>query len=108
MEGRAAHAPAIAGIDVLVDMGLVEIDQVVPIPLRGVEQRAEVLDEPRPPCGIGTSQQLASFLPGQVEPARMLSRHRRRAKRSCTKLTRRLSVHRGGGSAPAMGGAAAI
>jgi hypothetical protein len=39
--------------------------------------------------------------------ARMLSRHSRRAKRSRTKLTRRLSVQRGGGSAPATGGAAA-
>ena len=68
MEGRAAHAPAIAGIDVLMDMGLIEIDQVVPIPLRAVEQRAQFLDEPRPPRGIGTSQQLTGFLPGQFEP----------------------------------------
>ena len=37
----------------------------------------------------------------------MLSRHSRRSKRSCTNATRRLSVQRGGGSAPAMGGSAA-
>jgi hypothetical protein len=39
--------------------------------------------------------------------ARMLSRQQRRPKRSCTKVARRLSVQRGGGSAPATGGAAA-
>jgi hypothetical protein len=37
----------------------------------------------------------------------MLSRHSRRSKRSCTNATRRLSVQRGGGSAPAIGGSAA-
>ena len=68
MEGGAAHAPAVAGIHLLMDMGLIEIDQLVPIPLRAVEQRAEVLDEPYPLRGIGTSQQLAGFLPGQFEP----------------------------------------
>src|SRR5215208_4386196 len=68
MEGCAAHAPAMAGIDILMDMGLIEIDQWVPLPLRTVEQRAQLRDEPRPPRGIGTAQQLAGFLPGQVEP----------------------------------------
>ena len=37
----------------------------------------------------------------------MLSRHSRRSKRSCTNVARRLSVQRGGGSAPARGGSAA-
>jgi hypothetical protein len=27
MEGCAAHAPAMAGIDILMDMGLIEIDR---------------------------------------------------------------------------------
>ena len=38
---------------------------------------------------------------------RMLSRHSRRSKRSCTNATRRLSVQRGGGSAPARAGSTA-
>ena len=38
----------------------------------------------------------------------MLSRHSRRSKRSWTNAPRRLSVQRGGGSAPAMGGSAAV
>ncbi len=50
------------------DMGLIEIDQVMAIPLRAVPQHPEVLKEPHPPGGIGTSQQLASLLPGQSEP----------------------------------------
>ena len=38
---------------------------------------------------------------------RMLARHSRRSKRSWTNAPRRLSVQRGGGSAPAIGGSAA-
>src|SRR4051812_12726974 len=50
------------------DMSLIEIDQLMGIPLRAVPQHAEVLDEPHPPRGIGTPQQLAGLLPGQFEP----------------------------------------
>ena len=45
--------------------------------------------------------------PSRCRAERRLSRHSTRSKRSCTKATRRLSVQRGGGSAPAMGGSAA-
>ena len=45
--------------------------------------------------------------PHRCRAQRMLSRHSRRSKRSCTNATRRLSVQRGGGSAPARGGSAA-
>ena len=68
MEGCAAHTPAVAGLDILMDMGLVEIDQLMAIPLRAVPQHAEVLDEPPAPHRIGTPQQLAGLLPGQFEP----------------------------------------
>lgn len=54
MEGYAAHAPAVAGIDILMDMGLIDVDQVMAIALRPVPQRAEVLDERPSPRGIGT------------------------------------------------------
>jgi hypothetical protein len=45
--------------------------------------------------------------PSRCRAARMLSRHSRRSKRSCANATKRLSVQRGGGSAPAIGGSAA-
>jgi hypothetical protein len=45
--------------------------------------------------------------PSRCRAERMLSRHSRRSKRPCTNAARRLSVQRGGGSAPAMGGSAA-
>jgi hypothetical protein len=68
VEGCAAHAPAVSGIDILVDMGLIDIDQVMAIALRAVPQRAEVLNELPPPRGIGTPQQLAGLLPREAEP----------------------------------------
>ena len=45
--------------------------------------------------------------PSRCNAERMLSRHSRRSKRSWMNAPRRLSVQRGGGSAPAMGGSAA-
>src|SRR3954453_20434596 len=45
--------------------------------------------------------------PSRGRAERMLSRHSRRSKRSCTNVARRLSVQRGGGSVPARGGSAA-
>ena len=68
MEGCAAHAPAVAEIDILRDMGLIDIDQFMAIPLRAVPQHPEILDELPAPRGIGTPQQLAGFLPGEAEP----------------------------------------
>ena len=68
MEGCAAHAPAVAEVDILMDMGLIEIDQLMAIALRAAPQRPEVLDKSHPPHGIGTPQQLAGLLPGEPEP----------------------------------------
>src|SRR3954452_12654815 len=50
------------------DVGLIDIDQLIAIALCAVPQRAKVLDELHPPRGIGTPQQLAGLLPGQSEP----------------------------------------
>src|ERR1051325_1884524 len=36
VEGYAAYAPAVAEVDILMDMGLIEIDQVMAIALRAV------------------------------------------------------------------------
>src|SRR5689334_20386605 len=68
VEGYAAHAPAVAEVDILMDMGLIDIDQVMAITLRAAPQRMEVLDELPPPHGIGTPQQLADLLPREPEP----------------------------------------
>src|SRR3954453_16104963 len=92
------------------DVGLIDIDQLIAIALCAVPQRAKVLDELHPPRGIGTPNSLRAFFqenPSRCRAERMLSRHSRRSKRSCTNPTRRLSVQRGGGSAPAIGGSAA-
>src|SRR4051794_8642416 len=50
------------------DVGLIDIDQLIAIALCAVPQRAKVLDELHPPRGISTPQQLAGLLPGQSEP----------------------------------------
>jgi len=52
----------------LVDVGLVEIDQPVPVALGGGQYRAQSHDEGLPPRGIATAEQLLGFLPRQAEP----------------------------------------
>jgi hypothetical protein len=59
----AAHAPSVAEIGVLVDVGLVEIDQVMSVALGGGQYRAQPRDKGLAPCGIGTAEQLLGLLP---------------------------------------------
>ena len=54
MEALAAHAPSIAEVGVLVDVGLVEIDQMMPVALGGDQYRAQPRDESLALRGIGT------------------------------------------------------
>ena len=68
MEPLATLTPGMAEIDILVDVRLIEIDQLMPIPLRIVQQRAQLFDQPHPPRGIGTPKQLSGLLPRQIEP----------------------------------------
>src|SRR4051794_41812553 len=68
MEALAAFAPAVAEVDILMDMGLIEIDQVMALIARAIQQRADLGNKSLPLVGIGASEQLASFLPGQVQP----------------------------------------
>ncbi len=68
MEALAALAPTVAEIDILVDVGLVEVHQMVPIPLGAVQQGADLFDEGVPPLGIGAAQQLLGLLPRQAQP----------------------------------------
>src|SRR3954447_20135486 len=67
MEALAAFAPAVAEVDILMDMGLIEIDQVMALIARAIQQRADLGNKSLPLVGIGASEQLASFLPGQVQ-----------------------------------------
>lgn len=64
----AAHAPAMAGIDVLMNMGLIEVDQVLAIPLSTVEQWPYLVNKRFPPFRVGPAQQLLGFLPRQFQP----------------------------------------
>src|SRR3954470_18873899 len=68
MEALAAHAPSIAEVGVLVDVGLVEVDQPVPVALSRGQQRAQSRDKALPPRRVGTAEQLLGFLPRQAEP----------------------------------------
>jgi hypothetical protein len=68
MEALATFAPAIAKVDILVDMRLVEIDQVVTLIARPIQQRADLGDESLPLLRVGAAEQLAGFLPRQLEP----------------------------------------
>src|SRR5215213_8173320 len=68
VEALAAHAPSIAEVGVLMDMGLVEVDQLMPVALSGDQPRAQPRDEGLPPRGIGTAEQLLGFLPREAEP----------------------------------------
>jgi hypothetical protein len=68
MEALAAHAPSVAEIGVLVDVGFIEINQVMPVALGGGQHRAQPRDEGLAPRGIGTAEQLLGLLPRQAEP----------------------------------------
>src|SRR4051794_2422826 len=67
MEALAAFAPTVAEVDILVDVRLIEIDQVMALIARAIQQRADLGNKSLPLVGIGASEQLASFLPGQVQ-----------------------------------------
>jgi hypothetical protein len=45
------------------DMGLIQIDQVMALIARPIQQRADLGDESRPLLRIGTTKQLVGFLP---------------------------------------------
>ena len=50
------------------DMGLIEIDQVVALIARPIQQRADLGDESLPLLRPGAAEQLTGLLPGQLEP----------------------------------------
>jgi hypothetical protein len=66
-QSPATLGPAVAEIRVLVDVGLVYVDQQMPIALGAVQHALELLDKGLPPLWIGPAQQLLGFLPRQLE-----------------------------------------
>ena len=68
MEPLAALAPAVAEVDILVDVRFVEVDQMVTITLGAVQQGAQLLNEGCPPSRIGTAKQLPGLFPRQAKP----------------------------------------
>src|SRR5215213_2383046 len=53
MKPLATLSPSVTEFDILVDMRLVEIDQVMAVPLCLGQQRTELRDKGLPPLGIG-------------------------------------------------------
>ena len=76
MEPLAALAPAMAEVDISVDVRLIEVDQMVAVTLGAVQQGAQLLDEGCPASGTGTAKQharklargLPGLLPRQAKP----------------------------------------
>jgi hypothetical protein len=50
-----------------VDVGLIQVDQPVPVAARTGEHVLELLDERLPPHRVGATEQLLGLLPAQVE-----------------------------------------
>ena len=63
MKALAALAPAMAEVNILVDMCLIEIDQVMALIACAVQQRADLGDESLPLARIGATEQLAGLFP---------------------------------------------
>jgi hypothetical protein len=62
MEPLAPLVPAITEVNVLMDMGLIEIHQVMALIAHTVQQRSDPVNESHPLFRLGATQQLAGFL----------------------------------------------
>ena len=67
MEALAALAPAIAEVNILMDMRLIEVDQVMALIARAVQQGTDPGDESLPLLRLGATEQLVGLLPRQLE-----------------------------------------
>jgi hypothetical protein len=63
----AALGPAVTEVGILVDVGLIQVDQQVPVAARTGEHVLELLDERLPPHRVGPAEQLLGLLPAQVQ-----------------------------------------
>ncbi len=68
MEARAALAPAVAEIGVLVDVRFIKLDQHMPVPLSVGQQTRKPPHKGPPSLRIGPAEQLPGLLPGELEP----------------------------------------
>src|SRR3954471_23397837 len=66
-EPLPALGPAIAEIRVLVDVGLIQIDQQMSVALGALQHALELLDERLSPLRVSPAEQLLGFLPRQLE-----------------------------------------
>ena len=67
-EALAARRPAIAKIGILMAVRLIEVDQQMPVVLGIGQQILHLREERLPPLRIGSAEQLAGFLPRQLQP----------------------------------------
>src|ERR671927_1421563 len=68
MKARAARAPAVAEIGVLMDVRLIKIDQHMPVALSVGQQTRKPLYKSPPSLRISAAKQLPGLLPGKLEP----------------------------------------
>src|ERR671933_1624025 len=68
MEARAARAPAVAEIGVLMNVGLIKVDQHRPITLSAGQQTRKPPDKGPPSLRISAAKQRPGLLPGELEP----------------------------------------
>jgi hypothetical protein len=67
-EALAACRPAIAKIGILMDVRLIKVDQPMSVLLGTSQQSPHLRDERFPPLRVSPAEQLAGFLPRQLQP----------------------------------------
>src|SRR5947209_14866374 len=68
LEALAALAPAVAEIDVLMDMRLIEVNHLMALIARTIQQCADLGDESLAFLRLGAAEQFVGLLPRQLEP----------------------------------------
>src|SRR4029450_7396401 len=63
----AACGPAIAEVGILVDVGLIQVDEKVLVTLGRGQHALQLLDKHLPPHRVGPAEQLLGLLPAQIE-----------------------------------------
>jgi len=66
-EAPTAFRPSIAEVGILVDMGLIQIDQQMAVTLGAGQQILDLLDKGLPALRIGPAEQLFGLLPRQSQ-----------------------------------------
>src|SRR4051812_47902812 len=66
-EAPAARRPAITKIGILMDVGLIEVDQPMPVLLGPGQQASDLLDKGLSALRVGSAEQFAGLLPRQLQ-----------------------------------------